>query len=742
MPLALTEFEERKLNEAGLEFITYVSVIPAVGPAFHCCSGTRNIGHIDPDFLDWVQNIDSVGPIDFAIDPITRKTQIGRCDVRLVDDGTARHFVVNTTVKGARVVVRMGPADVPSQQIPCWRGILEDVTFHEGFVTLRCADDLIIAGDIAYYGLLVGEHPLEVAELILDLAGVDAANRDSSAFDPRTDRGISHFNVTGLEGLADANVQPGQLQYDPSQPTGYMPFFPNGLRDSGIALKGSALQYLDTIARHCGGSIYPNERGLYTFKRYVAPTAVHDRWDEFDVVDLEPLQMMEGMINEVHVQMGTGTAAKTYIYRDNQSQADHRHPSVSARKAVLELQMPLAGALLWSESFLAADLTLGLEGRGVAGMTGARVTDKVRGLPDDTIYAAVAPFEQPDGANLAEGRFVYIQAGSEIIRVGMPSRVDPETLPDSTFGEHGQAYLETNEYGGPTGLIRFYPRTFSVLTCIRGFGGTTAADHGTGKLIHVRDVTAPRMLAEVLVERCRNGLPKLRVRTTRAKYRYQVGDFIELNLPNFEFGWWGAAQLNDDNPIWWEITRKTFDPIGGSIEWELTFAKIATPQSTADPEDIPRDNVYETPQEDTRITGGKWHISADQSFAVGANKGAAGFATVVWDEESFAGIGLMDPDTGVWTCKRPGLYRIHAKIGFDVTGTPDGCFAQIYVGIGEAATGPDGTDGCSVEVTEALEFDDTVAVQVHAWISGGGTAVIDDPTYLTYLEITYLGPAP
>ncbi len=44
-----------------------------------------------------------------------------------------------------------------------------------------------------------------------------------------------------------------------------------------------------------------------------------------------------------------------------------------------------------------------------------------------------------------------------------------------------------------------------------------------------------------------------------------------------EVFWWGMAGLTSVNSVWWEITRKAVECIEGWIEWELTFAKVATP---------------------------------------------------------------------------------------------------------------------------------------------------------------------
>ena len=751
--LSLQASTQRALDQACVDFFALVNIIPRQGPALLLCSASYPGTHVDA-----VENIDDISPIELAVDPITRKTQLASVEIRCIDDGYLRDASQLSPLKSSRVVIRYVHG-YGLGTVRCWEGRVHDVVPRDGFVTVRCGDLLDLAAELQFYGLLAGKHPLEGLDLLLDVAGISDENRDSDALDPNTDTGISHLVLSGIESLVDddqmrIDTTTGLYAPPPLHPSPAPGVPGTGLGQNEKGLAGTVAGLIDQLAQHCGGGVWMNEDGRVTFQRYVRPTEADATWDQYDLLSYEVAQVFEGLINEVHCHFGTGEMAATWTYRDRQSQTDVAPLDDGDRRAVLELSFPFDGArmrvhktaVLDHDDVGPSETDFLVWGFGAIGCSGARVYPPLfHGRLVGTDWADVEPFLQQDESkvNPSAGRYLYLQAGSEVMRV-KALEIFEGAAPQLEF-------RDLDARGNQTGTMSFFPWKLRITDVDRGFGGTTArtlpAPGGVKLPLSaqktIMDITAARMVAEVIVDRCRHGLPKLRVSTTVAKIAHQIGDVIKIDGAgksggdDLEFFWWGVDGLGDDNPILWEITRKSVRLLDGVIDWELTYASVETEQSEPDPVDEPAldDTEYESP-------GGvldRWTIDGNQDETIEPCH-IAGTTTfnVLWDEEVATANGTMDTSTGVWTCKRAGVYRIKTSV---VLNPGDPSSGRLRVNGADVVLGPFNGTFMVIDTTGPLDVDDEVTVAIVA-ACGTTPATVVDSDSATFLEITYMGAAP
>lgn len=137
-------------------------------------------------------------PLSEEVDPFTRKTQIGSLTIE-VADAWIRPILVSNRLWGQRVTIKLG-----------WRGIAESdfISMFTGAierepkprpgnnsVLIECVDALTILARRKIVGYWVNKHPLEIAEDLLESAGLSTALIDYDSLDPS---GVGHEVFSGI----------------------------------------------------------------------------------------------------------------------------------------------------------------------------------------------------------------------------------------------------------------------------------------------------------------------------------------------------------------------------------------------------------------------------------------------------------------------------------------------------------------------------------------------------------------
>jgi len=336
------------------------------------------------------------------------------------------------------------------------------------------------------------------------------------------------------------------------------------------------------------GSVWADEAGKVTFKKFTGTDALAATWTAEDIVELRQVSAFENMINEVIIDLGSGSTAEAYVHRDTDAQTRYKMNGGTAhlkqaRFALRFGSQPVVLSSLIATAVQTSDFDF-MESN-LSGMSGTRVDDNFRSAGSGTVFGDVSPFTQDSDATISSARKLYLQLGGEIISAtGLTFATDNHwRIPD------------VDKYGEVlgSGTVSYYPVFISLTGVVRGVGGTAKAhDDDANQPDGVYDITAAKRIAELIVARCANGVPELDVVTSIAQYAVQIGDLVSLT--DTHFLWWGLDGVDQTNVVKWEVIGKEVDLLGDPtrIRWRLAFASIATPEWTTTVEDHPVDPDY------------------------------------------------------------------------------------------------------------------------------------------------------
>jgi len=141
--------------------------------------------------------IDSVSPVAFTVDPITRETSRGDMTIDVIDSGTGsfiRNIVETCYIKNQFVTVTVGVAGVAiADYAPHWGGIIDDIIPSPGKISLRCKGCTMALLEQEHTGLWSNKHHYEMALDIIQRCGLSSDQYTASTFAYDADATISHY---------------------------------------------------------------------------------------------------------------------------------------------------------------------------------------------------------------------------------------------------------------------------------------------------------------------------------------------------------------------------------------------------------------------------------------------------------------------------------------------------------------------------------------------------------------------
>ncbi len=543
------------------------SITPeALEKTYYFASGNKTIG-------EYLLSVDDVSPFASSIDVITRETKIGDVEISFLDDGTVRDIFQRAKPKGKKVTIKIGTPEVAVADFaPYGVYVVDEVVPSEGGISVRCVEPISYALEADVTGEFVVTHPLACIREILSLASVPAAQIDDDTIES-TDAAyatISHWAVSRHN-----YPWPWSVHFGPSQPV------------MGITTPTKAKELIDDLSALMDGSLRTKEDGVLSFVRYDAAAAVQRHWT-VDDIDIEMVSTYENFANKVRV---LGVPMPWDVGIDEEA----RTPLFTAEDSISRLMMAMSGAArdfsiklssnwLGDFGYLTEDLadsgsalTLTVADCTVAGFCGTRPDYNVGSVD----YQSTA-FTQRTEDTLSASRtaFLMITDGEhfEIVECEAYTTVvaAPDKVPSTVF-------IEPTLAGVPDTFGTYQGVTFDAVLNLAQIGqftiksggraakGTTRRAWTAGWNTLVFDVTIPVSMAEARINRCSNGIPIARARTSLRHYDLQIGEFITLDSDIYlNFRKDGA----DSNTVW-EIVAKEVQITDDSpaIVWTLAWVR-------------------------------------------------------------------------------------------------------------------------------------------------------------------------
>jgi hypothetical protein len=451
-----------------------------------------------------------VSPMSVGVDPFERNIQRSTCSVTFHDDGALRSIISSTRLLNQSVTIKLGTHEISSSNdwAPVFRGFIGEIQPREGQIDLVLRDMFQYLNK-DYYGAYFNKHPLEALKRIVDDCGVPASMVDSTSFDP-TDSAysdIAHYCVTYTpkwneeRGGTGVGLQMAPEQVEPIE----------------------TLQRCQDLARVLVGSLFNDERGVLSFKRFhLASATVSDHLTADDIGVFEQGETI--LINEIDLEISThwllGWSEETgkVSIRDEASQTAHSFPGLSTgefnrsiKLSVEDLQARLHSGIGVTDGVVLAVNT-------PCGLSGTRITGT---FTPGTTWNSL----QTSGTELSAARPGYYLVDDEVMKS------ESGAFYDNSY----QIVYDRDAEGNITGELKV-PRLFyfTVATADRGAMGTTEETHNAAASIYeptaspVMDLTMAEKFGTTQLTRFANGCPTATISTNLSKWSLQVGDFITL----------------------------------------------------------------------------------------------------------------------------------------------------------------------------------------------------------------------
>lgn len=509
----------------------------------------------DATLAGYPASLISMTPVNGAFDVWSREQQVTSVSCVFAADGWMKGVMVASRLKGKKATIKAGFHELAlADYAPVFVGTVGEIKPHsDGAIEMKIEGAEAILRDKKITGAWGNEHPLGILSGIMTKAGVPAALYDAASLDPTNaayTSTISHWNT--VRGFSD---------------DGY-----NGL-ETGIVDPTDALEVTQSLCELLGGQFVTREDGKYTFILFDKAATADDTWtnDDFLEGSFKIQSLDERTVNRMTVEwkhLGDSDAAMSLTQNETGSQAALIWPGESERVYSETIKTPWLEAVALNATTMTAGSpgvggTFVLESYSLYGFCGVR-------WPSFSSGAA-----QPASAQASSTRKVYVKiqndgyvAGFEIIECDLVT-VDAVST--------NRKYVDIIDPTTGAGVRHTMPyaATFRVLT--RAALGTTAAAHAIGNPAY--DATIPAAVCSNRLDRFKYGVPIVKVRTSLAKYAYQLGDTIALTTDQYSA--YGVSTLTTDTT--WEVIGKqcTWEGDDIGIEWTLAWANYTSaPSST------------------------------------------------------------------------------------------------------------------------------------------------------------------
>lgn len=506
----------------------------------------------------------NVTPLGGELELVRAKTEHNETHVT-VTDAWARPIIVNNRLKGQRVHVYIGTAELDEADFAAFakHTMIEEIVPKDGaqidFVCVGQARFLSEAKAIgAYY---INTHPLEVlykgdGSGLLELAGCHTI--DTTAFDhtQATYDAIDHL-VVGRIDLVGTSQKKKDLTGSARLPDTKI------FEDTS-----SAFTLAEELCTLMGGNLVETEDGEISFVWFDSTAAAQDHWTADDIVpgSLNQTDLDNNTINEIIINYGLDADEKfnrQYHARDTDSRARYAYPGVAARRYGEEFTFDWSGGHY---------------------RLGADVTDSQTSIEIGCYdYGALLTGNRSD-MTIDASHPVYLLIDSRL-QGGTQELVKCTGMTKDTTKNYGMTVWDGSAWVKETGTWAAY---VTMTGCTRGYRSTTAQAHdatyssvdGIYQYCRVFDVTPFVILADKLLDRFADGCPIIECETAMTKFALQRNDLVTIDDSRF------VAYGHDgiDSGTKWQIIGKEADPLAKPprIKWTLALAATNAGAKDAD----------------------------------------------------------------------------------------------------------------------------------------------------------------
>jgi hypothetical protein len=561
-----------------------------------------------------------------------------------------------------------------------------------------------------FYGRLRPQHPLEAARLMIVESDVPSSYIDLTTFNPDTDTAISHFVVSTawFYGSTDDDNEPplmistAVVPSDPITADGALSTTEDPLARNflGQTVYLDRRESIESLARGCDGSILEGEDGKLYFKRFDPTAATVATWGADQIVSISQTSGYDDLINEVRCKLGSGSLERLYVRRDDQSQSDFAPPDGSEWIRSYDLDLPFAlSRLMWESSYSSTEATDGvltLFPIAALPITGTRIDSAY--VEKVTAPAPGSPMPQNAAAKVSASRPMYIQYRGEVIKV---------TGAHTGLLATASAIEDVDTYGRDSGTESYWPANEAQLNGVtRAHEGTADAISNQSWAFHpTHDITMLHYVANSILTRAANGIPRLQVETTFSEIGAQIGDLVELD--SSLFAWFGFDGTDPTNIIKFEITGKSIDPLGERPPmFDLAFASVATTPWTPD--------INGDPVEALDYPGYFGEVGGEFYDASGTQTVAKSVSTPLsFDTTDTNHLPGWDDATDQFTAFYESFYEIEASAEFADVDPGAFCKLDIYVDSGSGFALAREGEGMRNDSAGSLDIIAKIATTIH-----------------------------
>jgi hypothetical protein len=617
----------RATTDATVFALAPVPTASQLQPYIRICSGDRpyidttvgtNESPVYPCCLH------TVGTVSRSVDPLTRAFSSGTMELQVHDTPYMRSLVKNHGLRGGLVTLYLGTHDLafddfaPIQAMTIKSAI---PAAEEPLIVFQLADSLGMIADETWAGAMTNRHPLNaMTDIMADIGMVDGTHYDSASFAPRalaiSDR--AHY------GVSITNYPSGTVANSPE-----LIFTRNAIQKPE-----PAQDLINELSLLAYGTVRPRASdGLVGFVPYHSDATVDRTLDMSEEIgyDIDALEMTDaGNDSIVNVVSFAGledishTAFQPTIYTEADEQSLHEYGEVF--KVSLTSRWLNAFAFVnlhsvsdsahpgeWRNRFdsTAYAFDVGAPFRGFSGLS-----ETGWGL-GNTI---TIPFDEY-AVNGVEGRWAYLgldgQTNEEVPvldQFGNPA-IDSYGNPEYTFVNWTSEYIvcsDITEYSYYNAAIPSKPTPlkarYQIATNNNDFGFTNGRgglgstqrgwlvgkgsqigfrqggtiNGGTspenrrqpskwfGENVRVTDITVQVETAKRILERFKNGCPRVRIACPLAHMDLEIADIVTITGCERYLSY-GRDGL--DANLVWEIIRKDF-VYGDSPRVEFELARV------------------------------------------------------------------------------------------------------------------------------------------------------------------------
>lgn len=503
--------------------------------------------------------VTSITPISLSVNPLDRKPSSGEITIRFKDCDTIRDLVAGNKLRGKKVVVKFGAADDSSSNfVQIFAGPIVDVVPGEGktFIDFMVGDAMSLLRDKKICLDMKARHPLVAMTDLFTAIGLASELIDTAKFDADYDLTMSHWMVYRTH---------------------------IGINDGGVFTPESGLGLVSEIANLIDGTVFCEETGKITFRRYDPTATPVSNWTKSQIKDLRVIETFKTLVNSYTIAFGwkgfggpghsmsevmtapgaTSQSGSEFRYsfehHDQDSQGNYVYADATESAFAKSLETKWTGVASWLRDAIDDnDTSAVIHGGGIQLFTGSRT---------DTAFGA-----------LSSGRPAYFKIDDEIVKVtactfssGVET-IAPDTDQDgNTYQSSTNGGALAGENGAPdTGNTTYHPTVVEgTYTIARHQFGTSPVAHAAGT--DVVDVTLAVNLATSIVARMSDGLPIVEVKLPLHEIEPQIGELVTLTHDVvLAYGLDGVTSSNK-----WEVISKSIVLTGeeACVTYRLALAR-------------------------------------------------------------------------------------------------------------------------------------------------------------------------